>query len=45
MGVDLNPAKFEVAKEFGATECINPKDFDKPIQQARTPHVLACKPM
>ena len=21
------------AKEFGATECINPKDFDKPIQE------------
>lgn len=21
------------AKEFGATECVNPKDYDKPIQQ------------
>lgn len=33
IGVDLNPAKFPVALEFGATECINPKDHDKPIQQ------------
>lgn len=31
--IDTNPAKFELAKEFGATDCINPKDFDKPIQQ------------
>lgn len=31
--IDTNPSKFELAKEFGATECINPKDFDKPIQQ------------
>jgi len=32
IGIDINPAKFETAKQFGATECINPKDFDKPIQ-------------
>jgi S-(hydroxymethyl)glutathione dehydrogenase/alcohol dehydrogenase len=32
IGVDTNPAKFEKAKEFGVTECINPKDYDKPIQ-------------
>ena len=31
--VDLNPGKFEVAKQLGATDCLNPKDFDKPIQQ------------
>lgn len=31
--IDTNPSKFPLAKEFGATECINPKDFDKPIQQ------------
>ena len=32
--VDINPAKFEVAKKFGATDCINPSDHpDKPIQQ------------
>eukprot|EP01098_Paradermamoeba_levis_P006688 TRINITY_DN2778_c0_g1_i1.p1 TRINITY_DN2778_c0_g1~~TRINITY_DN2778_c0_g1_i1.p1 ORF type:complete len:380 (+),score=128.99 TRINITY_DN2778_c0_g1_i1:130-1269(+) len=34
IGVDINPAKFEIAKKFGATECVNPKDHDgKPIQQ------------
>lgn len=33
IGVDLNPAKFEKAKEFGATEFVNPKDQSKPIQE------------
>lgn len=33
IGVDLNPTKFKVAQEFGATECVNPKDYDKPIQE------------
>lgn len=33
IAIDSNPSKFELAKEFGATECINPKDYDKPIQQ------------
>ncbi|XP_077999154.1 alcohol dehydrogenase class-3-like [Glandiceps talaboti] len=33
IGVDINPDKFDIAKQFGATEFINPKDFDKPIQQ------------
>lgn len=33
IGIDVNPTKFEIAKQFGATECFNPKDFDKPIQQ------------
>lgn len=33
IGIDLNPAKFEVAKKFGVTEFVNPKDYDKPIQQ------------
>lgn len=32
-GIDVNPKKFEIAKEFGVTDCINPKDYDKPIQQ------------
>lgn len=30
--VDTNPEKFELAKEFGATHCLNPKDYDEPIQ-------------
>jgi S-(hydroxymethyl)glutathione dehydrogenase/alcohol dehydrogenase len=33
IGVDVNPSKFEIAKSFGATECINPKDYEKPIQE------------
>ncbi|CAN6475752.1 unnamed protein product [Victoria cruziana] len=33
IGVDLNPNRFEEAKKFGCTEFLNPKDFDRPIQQ------------
>lgn len=33
IGIDINPDKFPLAKEFGCTECLNPKDYDKPIQQ------------
>ena len=29
IGVDTNPGKFSVAKEFGCTDCVNPKDYDK----------------
>src|SRR5690606_9816011 len=32
IGVDLNPAKFEKAMAMGATECVNPKDHQRPIQ-------------
>ncbi|MGG6428370.1 S-(hydroxymethyl)glutathione dehydrogenase/class III alcohol dehydrogenase [Acetobacter ghanensis] len=32
-GIDTNPAKFELARSMGATDCLNPADFDKPIQQ------------
>ena len=32
--IDTNPAKFEMAKLLGATDCINPKEYpDTPIQQ------------
>lgn len=31
--IDINPDKFVAAKEWGATDCVNPKDYDKPIQQ------------
>jgi S-(hydroxymethyl)glutathione dehydrogenase/alcohol dehydrogenase len=31
--IDTNPDKFELAKAFGATDFLNPKDYDKPIQQ------------
>jgi len=34
IGVDINPAKYEIALQFGVTECINPLDYpEKPIQQ------------
>lgn len=32
IAVDINPSKFDIARELGATDCVNPKDFDKPIQ-------------
>ena len=33
IGIDLNPAKFEVAKKFGCTEFVNPSDHkDRAIQ-------------
>ena len=31
--VDINPSKKEMALALGATDFINPKDYDKPIQQ------------
>jgi len=33
IGVDINPDKFALAKKLGATDVINPKDHQKPIQQ------------
>lgn len=33
VGIDLNPDKFEMAREFGATDVVNPKDHSKPIQE------------
>ncbi|CAL1283533.1 unnamed protein product [Larinioides sclopetarius] len=32
IGVDINPEKFQVAKQFGCTEFVNPKEHEKPIQ-------------
>ncbi|WP_227674685.1 S-(hydroxymethyl)glutathione dehydrogenase/class III alcohol dehydrogenase [Psychrobacter jeotgali] len=32
IGIDINESKFDLAKKLGATDCINPKDYDKPIQ-------------
>ncbi|MBJ8554412.1 S-(hydroxymethyl)glutathione dehydrogenase/class III alcohol dehydrogenase [Acinetobacter bereziniae] len=31
--VDTNPEKFKLAEEFGATDFVNPKDYDRPIQE------------
>jgi S-(hydroxymethyl)glutathione dehydrogenase/alcohol dehydrogenase len=33
IGVDINPDKFPMAGAMGATECVNPKDYDSPIQE------------
>jgi S-(hydroxymethyl)glutathione dehydrogenase/alcohol dehydrogenase len=33
IGIDMNPAKFTMAKSLGATEFINPAEHDKPIQE------------
>lgn len=32
IAIDVNESKFEIARQLGATDCINPKDYDKPIQ-------------
>lgn len=32
IGVDINESKYDFAYKMGATECINPKNYDKPIQ-------------
>ncbi|MBA3981470.1 MAG: S-(hydroxymethyl)glutathione dehydrogenase/class III alcohol dehydrogenase [Alcanivorax sp.] len=33
IAIDMNPAKFELARQFGATDFVNPKDYTDPIQQ------------
>ncbi|MFU8832421.1 MAG: S-(hydroxymethyl)glutathione dehydrogenase/class III alcohol dehydrogenase [Wenzhouxiangella sp.] len=33
IAIDINPDKFELARQFGATDCVNPKDHADPIQQ------------
>lgn len=32
IAIDINESKFELAKKLGATDVINPNDYDKPIQ-------------
>jgi len=32
IGIDLNPRKFELARQLGATECLNPKDTPDVVQ-------------
>ena len=32
IAIDINESKFDLAKKLGATDCINPKLYDKPIQ-------------
>jgi S-(hydroxymethyl)glutathione dehydrogenase/alcohol dehydrogenase len=38
IGVDINPDKFEMAKALGATDFINPKEHDAPIQEVIVDH-------
>jgi S-(hydroxymethyl)glutathione dehydrogenase/alcohol dehydrogenase len=33
IAIDVNPDKFELARQFGATDFVNPKDHSAPIQQ------------
>lgn len=33
IAIDINESKFGLARKLGATDCINPKDYDKPIQE------------
>src|SRR5690606_18037234 len=33
IAVDINPGKFDIAKQLGATDVVNPNDYDKPIQE------------
>jgi S-(hydroxymethyl)glutathione dehydrogenase/alcohol dehydrogenase len=33
IAIDTNPEKFPMARSLGATDCINPKDQDVPVQQ------------
>jgi S-(hydroxymethyl)glutathione dehydrogenase/alcohol dehydrogenase len=32
LAIDINPDKFEMAQQLGATECVNPAEYDAPIQ-------------
>jgi S-(hydroxymethyl)glutathione dehydrogenase/alcohol dehydrogenase len=32
IAIDINEDKFDIAKKLGATDVVNPKNFDKPVQ-------------
>ncbi|MEL7450136.1 MAG: zinc-binding dehydrogenase, partial [Pseudomonadota bacterium] len=32
IAIDINPDKFEMATQLGATDLVNPRDYDQPIQ-------------
>ena len=38
IGIDINPDKFTFAQQMGATDFINPKDYDRPIQEVIVEH-------
>lgn len=31
IAIDVNPGKFAMARQLGATDCVNPKEFEKPL--------------
>lgn len=33
IAIDTNPNKFEMARQMGATDCVNPADYSNPIQE------------
>ncbi|WP_106477433.1 S-(hydroxymethyl)glutathione dehydrogenase/class III alcohol dehydrogenase [Phytohalomonas tamaricis] len=33
IAIDINEGKFEFARQLGATDCVNPNDYDIPFQQ------------
>mmetsp|Transcript_25638 Transcript_25638/g.59155 ORF Transcript_25638/g.59155 Transcript_25638/m.59155 type:complete len:395 (-) Transcript_25638:200-1384(-) len=33
IAIDINPGKFDIAKQLGATHCVNSKTLDKPVQK------------
>ncbi|KUJ83493.1 S-(hydroxymethyl)glutathione dehydrogenase/class III alcohol dehydrogenase [Microbulbifer flavimaris] len=33
IGIDVNDSKFALAKKLGATDCVNPQEHDRPIQE------------
>ena len=33
IAIDTNPGKFDLARKMGATDCVNPKDHARPIQE------------
>lgn len=33
IAIDINETKFDLARKLGATDCVNPKKYDKPIQE------------
>jgi len=33
IAIDINPEKFDFARQLGATDCVNPKDYNESIQE------------
>jgi S-(hydroxymethyl)glutathione dehydrogenase/alcohol dehydrogenase len=33
LAIDINPARFALAQQFGATDCLDPKTCDRPLQE------------